>query len=247
MAMNINDGTHASRLELDRRATGELDGPVPIEHLDLLEAAKSRVAPFDHEILRARSHRVSEDVPVVAPTPRPTRPWSIFLSILTVAAALVLVVRIIIPDKPIPIEPGTHIRGGAFLDTFVLRDGVGQPWEPRDRLTEGDRVQFAYNASNTGDTMVLLSIDGEGTLTVFWPAEGDIPEPIEPTKLHLLEDSIELDDARGPETFVVFFSVSSVEEACLLAVNVYDTEGSEGLSRLAQHDPSIDVVIIDKE
>ena len=43
------------------------------------------------------------------------------------------------------------------------------------------------------------------------------------------------------------FGVASVEEARQAAQDVYDTAGPEGLQRLARHEPSIDVVIIDKE
>ena len=243
MALNINDGNRPSRLTLDQRATGEVDGPVPKAHLDALVAAKSAVAPFDYEILRARSHRVVEDAP--APAAAPIRPWwSVWVPLLALAAGLMLVVTIALPDDPVP---GTRTRGDAFLNTFVMQDGVGQPWEAGTVLSEGDRVQFAYNANQTGETMVLLSIDGEGTLTVFWPASGDEPVAVVPQGTHLLEDSIELDGARGPEAFVIQFGVTSVEEARSLAVDVFDAEGPEGLQRLARQDRSIDVVIIEKE
>lgn len=245
MAININDGTRPSRLTLDRRATGELEGEVPQDHREALAAAKARVAPFDFEILRAASHRVVEEP--AAPPPEPARRWwSLLMPLLAAAAAMLLVVQIGIPDDPLPGE-GNRNRGSAFLDTFVMQDGVGQPWEPGTVLTEGDFVQFAYSADGQGDTMVLLSIDGEGTLTVFWPAEGDIPEPVHPDGKALLEDSIELDGARGPEAFVVIFGTQTVQEAARLAEDIYETGGVSGLTRLASRDPAVDVVVIDKE
>jgi hypothetical protein len=241
MALNINDGSRDSRLTLDRRATGELEGAVPREHLDALAAARARVAPFDYEILRAASHRVTEEPEPTAPRARSW--WSRLLPVMVLAATVLLVVRLGLPDDP---REGTRTRGGAFLDTFVLQDGVGQPWEPGTVLSEGDRVQFAYSAEGHGDTLVLLSIDGEGRLTVFWPAEGDIPEPISPDGQHLLTDSIALDDAAGPECFA-FFGLSSVAEAERLALDVYATGGAAGLRQLSWRDAAVDVVIIDKE
>ncbi|MFT5684869.1 MAG: hypothetical protein ACI8RZ_005814 [Myxococcota bacterium] len=248
MAININDGTRASHLTLDRRATGELEGEVPQAHRDVLAAAKARVAPFDFEILRAASHRVAQENAaqrVAAPAPA-RRWWSLLLPVLAAVTTMLLVIQIGIPDDPIP-DDGHRIRGGALLDTFVMQDGVGQPWEPGTVLAEGDFVQFAYSAESQGDTMVLLSIDGEGTLTVFWPAEGDTPEPVHPSGKGLLEDSIELDGAMGPEAFVVFFGIDSVEEVSRLAEDIYETGGPLGLTRLAQQDPTVDVVIIEKE
>lgn len=239
----INDGARPSRLELDRRAAGELPGPVPATHSAELDGFRAQAPPLDLAILRARAHRITTDHDAAAPKPKP-KPvaaawWRWLLPVVPVLAALLVVV--LLP------RDGNRTRGSeSYLETFVLQDGVGQPWEPGVRLREGDRVQFAYNAQDQGDTLVLLSVDGEGTLSVFWPAEGDAAEPISPLGTHLLDDSIELDGATGPEVFVAFFGEPSVGAAVEAARAAHASAGTEGLRALHAH-PDITVVVIEKE
>ncbi len=233
MPFEINDGSRPSRLELNQRATGEQRGPVPADHAAALAAARQMTPAFDWEILSSHAHRLS-DAP---PQPRPARRWWVLAPLLALALALLVIV---------PQQPTERARGHSFIETFVLHDGVGAPLQPHTRLTEGDQVQFAYSASGQGDSLVLLSIDGDDTLTVFWPDTGDAPLPIEPGT-HLLTDSIRLDGSQGPEVFVALFGFESVWEAEALVREAYAADGPAGLLRLADQDPAIDAVLIEKE
>ena len=247
MAININDGTRPDRLTLDRRVTGELEGEVPRAHRDALAVAKAQVAPFDYEILRSASHRLVTE-PIATPAaPEPTPYWwSMLMPVLAAAAAMLLMVQIGMTDAPLPSEVSRSCSD-ASLDTFLMRGGVGQTWTPGTVLTEGDFVQFAYSTDGLCDTLVLLSIDSEGTLAVLWPTKGDIPMSVPPDGTGRLEGSIALNSTRGPDTFVALFGTATVPEATRLAEDVYETGGVSGLSRLASQDPAIDVVVIDKE
>jgi len=136
-------------------------------------------------------------------------------------------------------------KGDADLDFYVLVDGEVRPGVEGERLQEGDRVQFTYNAAGR-EGLVLMSVDGEGQLTVFYPAAGDTPEPIQPGDRHVLADSIELDDAEGPEHFVAVFGAHEVGEARELVEEAFDAGGGQGLADLAEEDPGVDVVRIEK-
>jgi len=245
MSIPINDGSRPSRLELDARAAGERSGPVPDSHRQQLEAARAQLPPLDMVALRARAHRIPDEP---LPSPAPTLDLWGWLRRLTPPLVVLAAAAAAVTLAVLPLDPGTRLRGPAeaYLETFVLQDGVGQPWEPGVVLQEGDRVQFAYNAQEQGDTLVLFSIDGEGTLSVFWPASGEKPEAIEPLGTHLLTDSIELDGARGPEVFVAVFGAQSVSQATAPAQAAYDSEGASGLLAL-DDDPATTVVVVDKE
>ncbi len=247
MTFSINDGTRVSRLALSRRATGELEGEVPQAHRDMLAAAKARVAPFDHEILRAASHRIVAEPAAPPPVPEPARRWgALLMPLLAAAAALLLMVQLGIHDDLLA-GGDSRSRRSARLEAVVVHDGLEQPWIPGTVLTQGDVVQLAYSANGQGDTVVLLSIDGEGTMTVLWPARGDVPEPVQPDTRERLREGTTLSGAHGPEAFVVFFGTQTVAEATRVAEDVFETGGVSGLLRLASQDPAVDVVVIDSE
>ncbi|MEL6342530.1 MAG: hypothetical protein AAFV53_05315 [Myxococcota bacterium] len=247
MPLSINDGTRPSRLELDARAANERPGDVPDAYRAELEAARAHTPPFDFEILTKRAVRIAE-ADTRAPAPgvgRRAPRWS-WLSLMLIPAVAALALLALTPDLFRP--QGTRIRGGAYLETFVLQDGAPLPWTPGLVLSPGDRVQFAVDAQGHGDALVLLNIDGEGTLTVFWPSTGEAPAPLRSaTDLVLLEDSIALDDARGPETFIAVVDAQNVSETVALIREVYDEGDLTGLQELDESDPAISVVIISKE
>lgn len=234
--MKINDGSRPSRLELDRRATGETSGDVSdVSHAAALEAEKARVPPFDWAALQSRAAAIDE-----APAPRAAnRTWALWLApVLALAAALFLVVRG---------EPPNRIKGEVDLAFYVLRGGEVTAGDPAATFREGDRLQFTYR-SGMHDRLVLLSVDGDGRLTVYYPDDGETPVPVVPGDRHVLDGSIILDDAPGPETFLAFFGPSwSVSKARAVAEGAWDDGGPEGLVRLAGEDPDVAVLPLEKE
>lgn len=235
MTWTPNDGRRPSRLDLDRRVTGETSTDTfdVSAHRTAVEATP--VPPLDLAALRARAAALED-----APAPRAAnRSWALWLApVLALAAALLLVFRV---------GPQNRIKGDVDLGFYVLRAGEVLPGDPRATFREGDRLQFTYRAG-TYDRVVLLSVDGDGRLTVFYPDAGETPVPIVPGDRHVLEGSIILDDAPGPETFLAFFgpdwTVSRAREA---AGDAWDAGGAEGLVRLAEDGPDVAALPLEKE
>lgn len=235
--MRINDGSRPSKLAMARVLTGETSGDtsrdaVDVSFLDAVEAERARVDPFDFEILRARAHRLEE-----APPTRPARSrlwW--FVPVLALAAALFLVVR----------PPPNRLKGDTDLGFYVLRGAQVYPGDPDATFREGDHLQFTYRAG-LNEALVLLSVDGDGRLSVFYPEQGDRPVPIVPGDRHVLDGSVILDDAPGPEVFVAFFGERwDVPAASDLAGDTFAAGGVEALQLLSERDPDIAVLVLDK-
>ena len=247
--LDINEGDRPSRLELGRQLTGELPQTFAgDERLDAfaraIEASRPALPAFDLEVLRAAAERLEDDDrQPVAPTPAEKKPWwrAWTLALVPLAAAALALFMVQLPDPS-----NNRTKGDADLDFFVLQDGEARPGVDGERVRPGDRVQFSYRAEGP-DTLVIIGVDGAGTVTVFYPDRGDRPEAIEPFGRRVLEGSIELDDAPGPEVFVGVFGVEDVEEALTLVETAYDSDGWSGLTALARDDADIDLVRVEKE
>lgn len=241
----INPGTRPSRLVLARHATGELPGgePDPTDTAGAaearawragLDATRDRIEPFDFEVLRARSERLA-DTPVAALRAPVWRRWLLLAPVL--AMAMFLAVRT---------GPTNRVKGVADLGFYVLRGDEVYPGDPDATFRAGDRLQFTYRAAY--DRLVLLSIDGDGRLTRYFPEAGQLGVAIVPGDRHVLDRSILLDDAPGPEVFVGFFGDAwSVEQASALAERTYADGGADALVALSAGDPSIATLLLDKE
>lgn len=229
----VNPGDRPSRLDLARHLTGEapLAGGLDEAWLAEVVAGRARVPPFDAAVLRAAAARLDD------PRPAPARRWAWVLLPVLLAAALLLTVR--------PPGPGGRLKGDVDLGFYLLRDGQVYPGDPSAAFREGDRLQFTYRAAGW-DTLVLLSVDGEGTISRYAPAEGDRPVPVVPGDRRLLDGSVRLDDASGPEVFVAFFAVDSAAEAEALAREAYAAGGPDAVARLGDELPGVAVLVIEK-
>lgn len=237
--MRINDGSKASALRIARHHTGE----EPLSAVDLagaaatlaaLEEEKERVPPFDWAVLSAAAHRVEElRSPVVAPR----RSW--WWGLLPALALGLALVFLRIPPE------GNRLKGEVDLGFYLLRDGQVLPGDPDGPVRADDRIQFTYHAA-TYDSIVLLSLDGRGQLTVFYPESGEEPQPVIPGETHVLEGSIRLDDAPGPETFIAFYGVDSVSEARERAQGAWKEEGIAGLRALADQSPDVALLVLER-
>ncbi len=81
--------------------------------------------------------------------------------------------------------------------------------EPGDQVVAGDLLQLHY-ASLGRDYGMVVSIDGDGAVTVHLPARGDVFAPLEPEGTVALPFAYELDHAHG---FERFFLVTTTEPA----------------------------------
>ena len=259
----INTGSRPSRLALARHATGEarlpdalVAQPDAAAFLASLEAERARVEPFDFEVLRARSERLGDEAPPTSATaPWWRRTW--FAAPVLALAAALFAVRA--PDPAArppadatdaaastPPESGPNrLKGEADLGFYVLRGDRVYPGDPSETFRAGDRLQFTYRGPYS--SLVLLSVDGDGRLTVFYPEAGERGVPLVPGDRHVLDGSIVLDDAPGPEVFLGFFgdgwTVSRAREAALAA---YASGGAAALVALAD-EPSVSAVPLERE
>lgn len=240
--LRINDGARPSRLALALALTGEaepIEGPEAEAYAAEVQAAKAALPAFDFEVLRAASERLDEH-PLARPEPEAAPWWRRFFIVPVLALAAAALISVNLPD-----EPSRRSKGSADLDFLVLRDGQVTPGVEGEALSAGDRVQFTYDADGL-DSLVLLSVDGAGTLSQFYPARGDTPVAVVPGERRVLEGSIVLDDAPGPELFVAVFGPSDVEEAKELVMQAWEAGGAAAVQALKDSDPALDVVTIGK-
>jgi len=236
-----NDGSRLSLLELGRRATGELEGAVDPVTAEAFDASRAAVAPFDYEILRARAVRIEQDLPR-APAERPEAPgprswWMVLVPLAAAALALVMV--------QIPTERLKGDGPSARIEFLVLQDGMVKEGGPATRVRAGDQIQFTATAHGF-ETLVLLGIDGTGRTAVYWPEHGTEALAIDPDETVLLDGSLRLDDAPGPEAYLAVFGVNEVGEAITMADGAYDEGGLAALETLAQDRLDVDLVVVER-
>jgi hypothetical protein len=238
---NQNDGSRASWLELGQHAAGEKSLPgdkLDAVRLAALEEERGKTPAFDWVALLAASNRVEEPRPVPAPLPWYRQLWGHMLLLVPVFALLMAV--FLLPDS------GNRTKGGQpDLDFYLLRDAEVYPGDPSGVYRAGDQIQFRYRAAGA-ESLVLLSIDAEGKTTVFYPAVGEEPYPVDPADSHMLPDSILLDNAPGPEYFIAFFDGSKVSEANASVERIWKEQGEEGIQALALQ-PGIALVVLERE
>ena len=84
-------------------------------------------------------------------------------------------------------------------------------------LRAGDWVQFRYRARGHR-FLFIISVDDEGVLAPLYPDERSQSVSIQPDGRHVLEGSVILDDAVGPERFYAFFSSEPLAYEALAAL-----------------------------
>jgi len=62
----------------------------------------------------------------------------------------------------------------------------------------------------------------------------------------LLDGSLRLDDAPGPEAYLAVFGVNEVGEAITMADGAYDEGGLAALETLAQDRLDVDLVVVER-
>ncbi len=104
---------------------------------------------------------------------------------------------------------------GGGLHIERLADGA--------HASAGDQVQVAYRSGGR-PFAVILSIDGEGEITLHHPARAEDTPLVEPHGEHALDSSFVLDDAAGFERFIMVASSIPVSVREVL-------DAARGLSR----------------
>ena len=214
MELNVNDGSRPSKFRLDQLAAGDLSSeeeaalreqlsPEALAHLASIESSRGAVAPLDIAALHARSAPVAAAPPAL-PKVANLRWIGAFLAI---AAAFLVMVLVPTPgefETPVGYD---GIRGGSSgLQLYNLDGDVMRPYDNL-ALGAGDVVAFRVNATDH-HTVVLLSVDGNGEVNVYWPEHLGPAEPLRGSSDETLPGSLTLDDAPGPEVFIAVYDQS---------------------------------------
>lgn len=229
---DVNDGSRPSRLELDRALTGEceLAGQDELLERHRAEVQATPLPAFDLEAIQQRAGRQAEVVPLFG--------WNRAVPILLAALALLVVL--------VPRGPDHRTKGGTGLEVYVQRGAEVLRVQPGETLVQGDRVRFATRADGH-ETVVVLSVDGDGKISLFYPEDPDEePVPVDPYQRGLLDEAIQLDGAVGPESFVAVFSPGATASALELVRDTYAAGGHDALAELSRSDPGVAVLTVEK-
>lgn len=209
---------HASQLTIDSLAAGHLstvEAAAARAHVDGcarcqadLAAAQAACATFTRDVLPRT---------VATLAARASRPWwRIALPILVpvlAAAALLLWFTSRTPSRPGQ-EPGDdtrdiRIKGATTFHVYAKRGE--RVFEVRDgsRLAPGDAIRFVAS-SRTARYLLVASVDGAGTASVYFPFGGSRSGEVGRTRAEL-PGSIVLDRAPGPERIFAVFSSEPIE------------------------------------
>ncbi|AKJ03783.1 ActD [Archangium gephyra] len=100
-----------------------------------------------------------------------------------------------------------RLKGGTEFGVYVKRAGEAAPLRLASgaKVRAGEVLRFHYQPPGDG-WLLLVSIDGTGQLTVFHPYQGTAAARVAGGTLSVLEESIALDEAPGPERLAAIFS-----------------------------------------
>jgi hypothetical protein len=196
LARPRNDGC-LSDLAFDEWHAGELSR-------ERLEAAAAHLAEcpscFERraELDRARTDFLERFPVLPVRRARPFRAaWA--GGALAAAAALVLVVSVLrAPAGTSESDTGTRSKGSRRLSFFVKHGETVTEGGPGQRVEPGDRLRFVLSSDRPGD-FAILSLDGAGTASVYYPSGLTESRRFEALRAHALDDAIELDGVLGRE------------------------------------------------
>lgn len=201
----------ASDLALDLSLTGEL---APAEAADLRDhlrrcsACSARHAAME----RIRAEPLPElELPARAPRASRRPWWQIATPIFALAAAAVVLVFI----RRAPTDDATRLKGGVSIRLFIGHGERIRLAGEREQVAPGDVVQVAYTAS-APIFLAVLSRDGAGTVSVYFPERGREAWRGAPGADVTLPASTVLDDVHGREALHVVICPQAFELAALV-------------------------------
>ncbi len=238
MLRQENPGTRPSHLSLDRFVTGELSEPPILDeaaraHVNAVKAAAADVVPLDAHALRQRASQLTGNVDI--PVSANRMPWMVGGLL---AAALALFVTLQPPTADV-----IRTRGDADLLVFQVGRFALFPYDGEVVNPATDLVLKVRAGQHQG--VVVLGVDGTGTVSQYWPESGEAPEALAGGGIVDLPGSLRLDATPGPEVLVAAFDmeVSPVRDALRTAFQV---GGLEGVRGWASAHPDADAVVVER-
>lgn len=100
-----------------------------------------------------------------------------------------------------------RLKGGSEFGVYVQRTGEASPLRLASgaKVRAGEVLRFLYRPPSEG-WFLLVSVDGTGQLTVFHPYQGSAAARVTGGAPSVLEESIALDEAPGPERLAAIFN-----------------------------------------
>lgn len=241
----LNDGSRPSRLRVGQDLVGEAPLPPTEAASEAAAAWRAEVAAssppaFDADRLRNLAAKLPEQElagGTVVPLFRRVAPIAALC--FAMAAALLFLVR------PPP-QTGHRSKGEVTLGVRVLRNGTTLPEDLDIAVRSGDRLQFVYQPG-ASNSVVIVGVDGSGSVQTYWPDDGDAPVLVVPGEEHVLEGSILLDGAAGPEIFVAGFGAESAESIAEEVRAAFAAGGVDAVVALEAAHPGVAVLVLEKE
>ena len=237
--LDLNEGSRPSQLQLDMEALGEREVSEGGDdarrlHREALDAARRDVVPFDVAALRARA-KPAEVVSLAS--------WRRRLGLAGGAAAMAAAALVMVNIG----RPGPQVRakGGPQVGWMALQNGDVRLGNDDLVVHPGDRLQFTW--AGDAEDMVLMGADGSGELRVLWPSDAASGPVTLEGESGLLEGSVELDDAPGPELFFAVFNPDTVDSAVQQVSDALAEEASaEALVEWGDEHWDVDVILVTK-
>lgn len=140
------------------------------------------------------------------------------------AGAAALVLTLLMLPSPPDADPN-RVKGITDLSAGLLRDGEVSQIEEGTVLRPGDEIQFRVDMGEH-DHLVVVGLDGTGTVSVYQPRDGGSSLPVEPGAGRTIDGAFRLDAAPGPEVYVAFFTDEPIESR--LAAQVVERWAADG-------------------
>lgn len=140
--------------------------------------------------------------------PRQSRAWWRQFTFFGLAPALG-VLALLLVFRPLwrsaPVSDAVSLKGGPSLRLYGRH--FGKVFQVRDgeRLQAGDEIRFSVAPSGK-PYLLVVSIDGAGGTSIYFPLQANQSGRLENTDSALLPGSIVLDAAPGPERIFALFS-----------------------------------------
>lgn len=137
-------------------------------------------------------------------------------------------------------------KGGVGLGFYYAHEGQARRGEDRMTLTAGDDLQFVYSSTQER-YLILFGLEADGTLTIYYPAEGRTSAAIETGQNKKLPSAVRWEPRSSYERFFTLFSKEPVSlEEVKTALASANYKSIEELSRFPLPYPQASVIVYRK-